>query len=181
MLTNLQQELHKAKNHLQNELAKLQAWRANPAIVEGVYVMAYGSSQPLKNVAAVSTLDAQTIVIQPWDKTIIRDIEKGISDANLGLNPSNNGESLMIKIPPLTEERRRDLVKLASRLGEDGKVGIRTVRQDFKKKIDSAKANKEISEDEAKSYETDLQKQIDAAMKEVDSFLKTKEDDIMKV
>ncbi|MDD2693669.1 MAG: ribosome recycling factor [Candidatus Gracilibacteria bacterium] len=181
MLTNLQQELHKAKNHLQNELAKLQAGRANPAIVEGVYVMAYGSSQPLKNVAAVSTLDAQTIVIQPWDKTIIRDIEKGISDANLGLNPSNNGESLMIKIPPLTEERRRDLVKLASRLGEDGKVGIRTVRQDFKKKIDSAKANKEISEDEAKSYETDLQKQIDAAMKEVDSFLKTKEDDIMKV
>jgi len=181
MLANLQQELHKAKNHLQNELAKLQAWRANPAIVEGVYVMAYGSSQPLKNVAAVSTLDAQTIVIQPWDKTIIRDIEKGISDANLGLNPSNNGESLMIKIPPLTEERRRDLVKLASRLGEDGKVGIRTVRQDFKKKIDSAKANKEISEDEAKSYETDLQKQIDAAMKEVDSLLKTKEEDIMKV
>lgn len=181
MLTNLQQELHKAKNHLQNELAKLQAWRANPAIVEGVYVMAYGSSQPLKNVAAVSTLDAQTIVIQPWDKTIIRDIEKGISDASLGLNPSNNGESLMIKIPPLTEERRRDLVKLASRLGEDGKVGIRTVRQDFKKKIDTAKANKEISEDEAKSYETDLQKQIDAAIKEVESLLKTKEEDIMKV
>lgn len=143
--------------------------------------MAYGSSQPLKNVAAVSTLDAQTIVIQPWDKTIIRDIEKGISDASLGLNPSNNGESLMIKIPPLTEERRRDLVKLASRLGEDGKVGIRTVRQDFKKKIDTAKANKEISEDEAKSYETDLQKQIDAAIKEVESLLKTKEEDIMKV
>lgn len=143
--------------------------------------MAYGSSQPIRNVAAVSTLDAQTIVIQPWDKTIIRDIEKGISDASLGLNPSNNGESLMIKIPPLTEERRRDLVKLASRLGEDGKVGIRTVRQDFKKKIDTAKANKEISEDEAKSYETDLQKQIDAAIKEVDSLLKTKEEDIMKV
>lgn len=181
MLANLQQELHKAKEHLQNELAKLQAWRANPAIVEGVYVMAYGSSQPIRNVAAVSTLDAQTIVIQPWDKTIIRDIEKGISDASLGLNPSNNGESLMIKIPPLTEERRRDLVKLASRLGEDGKVGIRTVRQDFKKKIDTAKANKEISEDEAKSYETDLQKQIDAAIKEVDSLLKTKEEDIMKV
>jgi ribosome recycling factor len=181
MLTNLQQELSKAKNHLQNELAKLQAWRANPAIVEGVYVMAYGSSQPLKNVAAVSTLDAQTIVIQPWDKTIIRDIEKGISDANLGLNPSNNGESLMIKIPPLTEERRRDLVKLASRIGEEWKVGIRTVRQDFKKKIDTAKANKEISEDEAKGYEADLQKNIDAAIKDVETLLKAKEEDIMKV
>jgi ribosome recycling factor len=181
MLTNLQQELAKAKNHLQNELAKLQAWRANPAIVEGVYVMAYGSSQPLRNVAAVSTLDAQTIVIQPWDKSVIRDIEKGISDANLGLNPSNNGETLMIKIPALTEERRRELVKLASRLGEEGKVGIRTVRQDFKKKIDTAKSEKTISEDEAKAYEADLQKQIDAAIKDVDTVLKAKEEDIMKV
>jgi len=143
--------------------------------------MAYGSSQPLRNVAAVSTLDAQTIVIQPWDKSVIRDIEKGISDANLGLNPSNNGETLMIKIPALTEERRRELVKLASRLGEEGKVGIRTVRQDFKKKIDTAKSEKTISEDEAKAYEADLQKQIDAAIKDVDTVLKAKEEDIMKV
>ncbi len=181
MLTNLQQDLCKAKNHLHNELAKLQAWRANPAIVEGVYVMAYGSSQALRNVAAVSTLDAQTIVIQPWDKSIIRDIEKGISDASLGLNPSNNGESLMIKIPPLTEERRRELAKIAARLTEEWKVGIRTVRQDYKKKIDAAKAGKEISEDEAKSYEWDLQKHVDLAMKDVESFLKTKEEEIMKV
>ena len=181
MLTNLQQELVKAKNHLQNELAKLQAWRANPAIVEGVYVMAYGSSQPLRNVAAVSTLDAQTIVIQPWDKSIIRDIEKWISEASLWLNPSNNGESLMIKIPPLTEERRRDLVKIAHRLGEEGKVSIRTVRQDFKKKIDSSKAEKTISEDEAKSYEGDLQRQIDLASKDAEALLKAKEEEIMKV
>lgn len=181
MLTNLQQELNKAKNHLKNELAKLQAWRANPAIVEGVYVMAYGGSQPLGNVAAVSTLDAQTIVIQPWDKSIIRDIEKGISDAALGLNPSNNGESLMIKIPALTEERRRDLVKIAARLTEEWKVGVRTVRQDYKKKIDTTKANKEISEDEAKMYEATLQKDIDAAIKEVDLMLKGKEEEIMKV
>lgn len=181
MLANLQQDLHKAINHLSSELAKLQAWRANPAIVEGVYVMAYGSSQPLRNVAAVSILDAQTIVIQPWDKWTIKDIEKGITDANLGLNPSNNGESIMIKIPSLTEERRRDLVKIASRLSEEGKVGVRTVRQDYKKSIDRAKADKEISEDEAKVYETDLQKKIDAAIKEVEDMLKSKETDIMKV
>ena len=181
MLTNLQQELEKAKNHLKNELAKLQAWRANPAIVEGVYVVAYGSSQPLKNVAAVSTLDAQTIIIQPWDKSIIRDIEKWISEASLGLNPSNNGESLTIKIPPLTEERRRDLVKIAHRLGEEGKVSIRTIRQDFKKKIDSAKNEKTLSEDEAKSSEIELQKQIDLAIKDVETFLKVKEEDIMRV
>jgi len=181
MLENLQQELNKATNHLSSELAKLQAWRANPAIVEWVFVVAYGSSQPLKNIAAVSIMDAQTILIQPWDKSTIKDIEKWITEANLGLNPSNNGESIMIKIPPLTEERRRDLVKIASRLTEEWKVSIRTVRQDFKKKIDTAKSNKEISEDEAKSYEVDLQKKIDATIKEAEDMLKVKEVDIMKV
>jgi len=144
MLENLQQDLHKAINHLSWELSKLQAWRANPSIVEGVFVMAYGSSQPLRNVAAISILDAQTIVIQPWDKWVIKDIEKGITDANLGLNPSNNGESIMIKIPTLTEERRRDLVKIASRLTEEWKVGIRTVRQDYKKKLIQQKQIKRL-------------------------------------
>lgn len=181
MLSNLQQELHKATNHLKSELSKLQAGRANPAIVEDVFVMAYGSSQPLRNVAAVSTLDAQTISIQAWDKSVIRDIEKGITEANLWLNPTNNGETILIKIPPLTEERRRDLVKLASRLGEDGKVSIRNIRQDFKKKIDKAKADKEISEDEAKGFENTLQKDIDKTMKEVEDMLKHKETEIMKV
>ena len=181
MLANLQQELHKATNHMQNELSKLQAWRANPAIVEDIYVMAYGSLGPLKNIAAVSIMDASTIIIQPWDKTLIRDIEKGISDAKIGLNPSNNGETLMIKIPPLTEERRRDLVKIASRLGEEGKVGIRNIRQEFKKKIDKSKADKEISEDEAKSHEANLQKEIDKWIKQIEEMLKTKETDIMKV
>ena len=181
MLSNLHQSLHKATSHLSGELSKLQAWRANPAIVEGVYVMAYGSSQALRNVAAVSILDAQTIVIQPWDKAVIKDIEKGITDANLGLNPSNNGESIMIKIPTLTEERRRDLTKIASRLAEEGKVGVRTVRQDYKKNIDKAKADKEISEDEAKAYEAELQKKVDIAIREVDDMLKHKEAEIMKV
>lgn len=181
MLGNLQQDLHKATNHLSSELSKLQAGRANPAIVEWVFVMAYGSSQPLKNVAAVSVLDAQTITIQPWDKSVIKDIEKGITEANLGLNPNNNGESIMINIPPLTGERRKELVKIASRLLEEGKVWIRNVRADYKKKIDTAKANKEISEDEAKGHEADLQKQIDAASKEVEAMFKKKEEDIMKV
>lgn len=181
MLSNLQQDLDKAITHVKNEFSKLQAGRANPAIVEGVIVMAYGATQPLKNVAAVSILDAQTIVIQPWDKSVIKDIEKGITDASLGLNPSNNGESIMIKIPALTEERRRELVKIASRLTEEGKVGIRNVRADYKKKIDTAKTSKEISEDIAKGFEDDLQKKIDIAIKEVDMLLKAKEADIMKV
>jgi ribosome recycling factor len=143
--------------------------------------MAYGSLGPLKNIAAVSIMDASTIVIQPWDKALIKDIEKGISDAKIGLNPSNNGETLMIKIPPLTEERRRELVKVANRLGEEGKVGIRNIRQEFKKKIDTAKTNKEISEDEAKGYETSLQKDIDGGIKQIEEMLKAKEVEIMKV
>lgn len=143
--------------------------------------MAYGSSQPLRNVAAVSTLDSQTISIQPWDKSIIRDIEKGICDANLGLNPNNNGEMLMINIPPLTEERRRDLAKIANKMAEEGKVSIRNIRQDFKKKLDIAKSEKTQSEDIIKGFEADLQKAIDLAIKEIDVLLGHKEEEIMKV
>lgn len=181
MLGNLQQDLHKATEHLRNELAKLQAWRANPSIVEWVLVLAYGSTQPLRNVAAVSTLDAQTITIQPWDKSVLKDIEKWITDANLGLNPTNNGEMILIKIPALTEERRREIVKTAARMTEEGKVWIRNVRQDYKKKIDQAKSEKTLSEDAAKWYEADLQKAVDAAIKDADALLKHKEEEIMKV
>lgn len=181
MLTNLQQELNRATEHYKNELAKLQAWRANPAIVEGVFVMAYGSSQPLKNVAAVSTLDAQTISIMPWDKSVIRDIERGITEANLWLNPNNNGESILINIPPLTEERRREIVKLASRMTEDAKVAIRNVRQDYKKKLDQAKTDKTAGEDVIKSLEADLQKAIDASIKHIDELEKQKAAEVMKV
>lgn len=181
MLTNLQEELNKAISHLKSEFAKLQVGRANPAIVEGVLVEAYGSVGPLKNIAAVTNLDAQTLSIQPWDKSLIKAIEKGISDANLGLNPSNNGETLMIKIPPLTEERRREIVKVASRLTEDAKVSIRNIRGEFKKKVDHAKAEKEISEDEAKLHENNLQKSIDAAIKDLEAIFADKEKDIMKI
>lgn len=181
MLANLQETLNKATEHLKFEFSKLQVGRANPAIVENVMVNAYGSIQPLKNVAAVSNLDAQTLSIQPWDKSLIKDIEKAISEANLGLNPSNNGETLMIKIPPLTEERRREIVKVASRLTEDAKISIRNIRGDFKKKIDSAKSEKTISEDEAKLHENNLQKGIDTAIKALESLFADKEKDIMKI
>lgn len=143
--------------------------------------MAYGSSQPLRNVAAVSTLDAQTISIQPWDKAVIKDIEKAITDANLGLNPNNNGESILINIPPLTGERRKELVKLIGKFSEDAKVSLRNIRQDYKKKIDTAKNSKTESEDILKGYEADLQKKIDAATKDVEALEKHKEEELMKV
>ena len=181
MLENLQEDLNKAISHLQGEFSKLQLGRANPTVIEGVFVVAYGSSQPLKNIASVTNLDAQTLSIQPWDKSLLHDIEKGISEAKLGLNPTKNGETLMIKFPPMTEERRRDTVKIASRQTEDAKVSIRNVRGDYKKKIDSAKSEKTISEDEAKMHETNLQKAIDNAIKEVEALFAEKEKDIMKI
>jgi ribosome recycling factor len=126
-------------------------------------------------------MDAQTLGIQPWDKTLIKDIDRAITEANLGLNPQNNGESILIKIPTLTEERRRDLVKIARRLAEEGRVAVRNIRADYMKKIKNAETNKEIGEDIAKGYEADLQKQIDTESKRIDEMLQKKEDDIMKV
>lgn len=181
MLTNLTSDLKKAEEHLHNEFAKLQVGRANPAIVEGIMISAYGSVQPLKNVASVSIMDAQTLSIMPWDKSLIKDIDRGITDANIGLNPQNNGESIMIKIPTLTEERRRDLVKIAKKLAEDGKIAVRNIRADYAKKIKTAETAKEISEDMTKSFEADLQKAVDAEGKKIDAAFDHKETDIMKI
>jgi ribosome recycling factor len=181
MLSDLTEDLKKAELHLSNEFAKLQVGRANPAVVEGITVSAYGSYQPLKNIASVAVMDPQTLSIQPWDKSLIRDIDKAITDANLGLNPQNNGESIMIKIPTLTEERRKDLVKIAKKLAEEGKIAIRNIRADSMKKIKAAETAKEIGEDVAKDYETDLQKKIDAEIKKLEEMLAKKETDILKV
>lgn len=179
MLHTLQADLEKAEQHLHDEFAKLQVGRANPAIVEGIMVMAYGSAQPLRNVASVGTLDAQTISIQPWDKSVLRDISKAINDANIGLNPQDNGESVLIRIPALTEERRRDLVKLAKKLSEDGKVAVRNIRQDYLKKIKNQ--DESVGEDIIKGQEKDLQKSIDEAIALVDKMTKHKEEEIMKI
>ncbi len=179
MLHTLSSDLQKAEQHLHDEFAKLQVGRANPAIVEGITVMAYGMPQPLRNVASVGTLDAQTISIQPWDKSVLRDISKAINDANIGLNPQDNGESVLIRIPALTEERRRDLVKIAKKLAEDGKVAVRNIRQDYLKKIKNQ--DESVGEDIIKQQEKDLQKGIDEAIVLVDKMLKHKEEEVMKI
>lgn len=177
----LVEEFKKAEEHLHNEYNKLQTGRAHPSLIEWVYIDAYGQPQPLKNVASVSIMDAQTISIQPWDKWLLRVIDKWITDANLWFNPQNNGETIMIKVPTLTEERRKDLVKIAKNTLEDAKVTIRNIRQDYLKKIKDAEKNKEISEDIAKSEEASLQKEVDKANITVEEIFKKKEQDIMKV
>ncbi len=179
MLHTVSSDLEKAEQHLHDEFAKLQVGRANPAIVESITVMAYGSVQPLRNVASVSTLDAQTISIQPWDRSVLRDISKAINDANIGLNPQDNGESVLIRIPALTEERRRDLVKIAKKLAEDWKVGVRNIRQDYLKKIKNQ--DESVGEDVVKQQEKDLQKYVDEAIVLIEKMLKHKEEEIMKI
>ena len=179
MLHTLESDLKKAEQHLHDEFAKLQVGRANPAIVESITVLAYGSVQPLRNVASISTLDAQTISIQPWDKSVLRDISKAINDANIGLNPQDNGESVLIRIPALTEERRRDLAKISKRLAEEGKVAVRNIRQDYLKRIKAQ--DESVGEDMVKQQENELQKKIDEAIIMIDKMAKHKEEEIMKI
>ncbi len=181
MPASIDADIERVLTHLKNEFAKLQTGRASPALVEDMRVSAYGASQPLRNVASVSTLDQQTLSISPWDKSLLRDIAGAITASGLGLNPQDNGETIMLKIPALTEERRRELVKYAKKLAEEAKVGIRSVRQDAIKQIKARETAKEIGEDAARDEETAIQKKIDETGKTIDDMTKKKEEEIMKV
>lgn len=171
---------NKSLNHLESELIKIRAGKASPAMLQGVMVEYYGALTPIQQVANVNTMDARTIVVQPWEKQLLNDIAKGILNANLGLNPQNNGEQLLIAVPPLTEERRRDLVKRAKAEAENAKVGIRNHRKDA---IDMIKDLKKegLSEDLEKDAEEEVQKITNSFIKKVDDLLELKEKDIMTV
>jgi ribosome recycling factor len=169
--------MKKAVDHLENELTKVRASRATPSMVEGVRVEAYGSHMPLNQVANINTPDARTLMIQPWDKKMIDAIEKAIQAANLGFNPSNNGDAVIINVPMLTEERRKDLVKTAHKEGEHAKVGIRGARQ---KAMEAIKASK-MPEDFAKDAQEQVEKLTAAYNKKVEALVEAKEKDIMKV
>lgn len=150
-------------------------------MVEGILVEQYGSMQPIQNMASVSNLDSQTLSIKPWDKNAVHPIAKAITEANLGLNPQTMADSVMIKIPPMTEERRKEIAKVAKTMAEDAKVSVRNARQDSLKDIKKAEDNKEISEDMKKDFETELQKLVDDANKKIEETFKQKEVDIMKI
>ncbi len=181
MLTKAKEGIQKALHHLDIEYSKLQLGRANPVMVEWIMVDQYGSMQPLQNMAAVTNLDSQTLSIKPWDKTVLHAIAKAITDSGLGLNPQTMADSILIKVPPLTEERRRELVKVAKSMSEEAKVWVRNARADSHKSIKKAEDDKEISEDQARDLENDLQKLIDEANKNVEEHFKHKEADIMKI
>lgn len=164
-------------NHLENELLNIRAGKANPVMLKSVMVDYYGSATPLSQVANINTPDGRTLSIQPWEKGMLAEIEKGIMIANIGFNPMNNGESIIINVPPLTEERRKDLAKMAKAEAENAKVGIRNARKDANQEIKKT----ESSEDEQKNCSIDIQTETDNSIQQVDRILATKEKEIMTV
>jgi ribosome recycling factor len=172
--------MEKAISHLEMELQKVRAGKANPAMLENVMVDYYGSRVPISNTASVNTQDARTLIIQPWEKSMLTPIEKAIQMANLGLNPQNDGVIIRIMVPPLTEERRRELSKTARNLGEEAKVAIRNVRKDAMEQIKKLqKAG--LPEDEAKDAESKTQTLTDSHVQKVEKHIEQKEKEIMTV
>jgi ribosome recycling factor len=170
----------KSLSHLENELTKVRAGKASPSMLNGIMVEYYGSPTPLQQVANVTTIDARTITVQPWEKSMLNEIAKGIMNANLGFNPQNNGEVIMIAVPMLTEERRKDLVKKAKAEGEHAKVGVRNHRKDALDMVKSLKADG-LSEDMAKDAEEQIQQITNSFIKKVDELIELKEKDIMTI
>jgi ribosome recycling factor len=174
-------EFDKAIAHLNEEFARLQVGRANPALIEGIMVEAYGSSQPLKNMANISVPEPKTLQVQPWDKSVMGTVEKAILQADIGLNPVNTGAALMITIPALTEERRKELVKIVNKLSEEARISIRTARQTAHSKFKSMVQEKTITQDDAAGGEKKLQEKVDSYNGKVAELAKAKEESVMTV
>lgn len=180
VLDDAKLSMDKAIEHCENEIAKIRAGKAMPSMLDGIVVDYYGNPTPLSQVANVNTPDARTLVIQPWEKTLIPEIEKAIMEANIGLNPQNDGTIVRLNVPPLTEERRRDLVKKVKEEAEKGRIAIRNIRKDANEKIKRLKSEG-VSDDEMKTGEAEVQKLTDAYIVKVDKEAENKEKDIMTV
>ena len=166
---------------LSKELAAIRAGRANPGVLNKLTVEYYGTPTPLPQVAAVSSPDPRTLQIQPWDASILRDIEKAIQTSDLGLNPQNDGKVIRLSFPPLTEERRKELVKQCAKIGEDAKVAIRNIRRDAMDKFKERKKKNEATEDEVKDAEQQVQKITDKYVKEIDGIVAKKSAELKEV
>jgi ribosome recycling factor len=180
-LQELKTDIAKAHEALKRDLAKIRAGRANPDILDSVRVDYYGSPTPLKQLASISVPEARLIVLKPFDRSQMQVIEKAIMETQLGLNPSNDGEIIRIPMPPLTEERRKELVKLARKSGEDSKVAIRKARHDAKDMIDSLQKEGEVGEDDAGRARKELEEIVKTGTARVDEIVTKKEADILEV
>ena len=177
ILDSAKENMHGAVSHLESELLNIRAGKANPVMLKSVMVDYYGAPNPLSQVANVNTPDGRNLSIQPWEKSLLAEIEKGIMIANLGFNPMNNGESIIINVPPLTEERRRELAKMAKGEAENAKVSVRNARKDANQEIKKSEA----SEDMQKNTEIDVQTATDGFIQKIDTILAAKEKEIMTV
>lgn len=175
------QRMDKSIETFRSEIAKIRTGKATTALLDGVKVDYYGTMTPLKQVANVSVLDAHTLSITPWEKSLVGPIEKAILVADLGLNPSNDGTNLRVPIPMLNEERRKEMVKMIKKMGEDAKVAVRNVRRDGNEHLKKLEKDKKISEDELKQGETEIQKVTDDHIKKIDEIVKHKEKEVMEV
>ncbi|NNF83542.1 MAG: ribosome recycling factor [Deltaproteobacteria bacterium] len=163
------------------DLGKIRTGRASFSLLDGIKVDYYGTPTPLQQVGTLSVPESRLITITPWDAKMVGPIEKAIQGSNLGLNPSSDGKVVRIPIPPLTEERRKDLVKVVRKMAEDARISVRNIRRDSIDRIKEREKKKEISEDEMKRYQDRVQKETDNYVKKIDEILKTKEQEIMEV
>lgn len=180
LLKDTKKRMEDTMEHLRSELLKIRTGKAYPEMVRGIMVSYYGVPTPIEQVSNISATDSRTLSIQPWDKGVIKDIEKAIIEANLGFNPMNDGDLIRIPVPPLTEERRKELVRQAKAQGEDGKVSIRSAR---KEAMDCIKQGVKdgMSEDEGKRMEDQVEDLVKSFYKQIDRMIEVKQDDIMTI
>jgi len=181
ILTELQNKMEKSLENTKDKFSHVRAGRATVSMLDGVTVEAYGSPTPLNQVGTVSAPEARLLTIDPWDKSLIPVIEKSILQANLGFNPSNDGKIIRLAVPELTEERRKEYVKLVKKEAEEGKIAIRNVRKDINNKLRKMEKDSEITEDELKSSEEKVQKMTDKFVTAIDEALAKKEKELLKV
>jgi ribosome recycling factor len=181
VLKSLDDDIAKAMEVFQRELAKVRTGRASTNMLDGIRLDYYGTATPLNQVASVSVPDPRLIVVKPWEKRIIPDIEKAIRDAGLGVNPSSDGEIVRLPIPPLTQERRKELTKVVKRIGEDARVAVRNCRRDARELLEQAGKDREITEDDVDQGLKKIQAVIDKAIEKIDAIAEKKQAEIMEV
>ena len=180
-INNTELKMQKSIDALNNEYAAIRAGRANPAILDKIKVEYYGTPTPINQLGNVSVPEARTLLIQPWDATVLKEIEKEIQKSDIGINPSNDGKVIRLNFPPLTEERRKALVKDVAKIAENSKVSVRNIRRDQIDKIKALKKDNKITEDDVKEAEDKIQKITDKYVKMIDDMAKEKEKEILTV
>ncbi len=181
VLARAEEKMNKTVNALVNEYGAIRAGRANPAVLDKIMVEYYGSPTPINGLAAISVPEARTLMIQPWDKTCLKAIEKAILTSDVGINPQNDGSCLRLIFPPLTEERRKELVKGVDKYGEEAKIAIRSIRRDAMEKLKEMKKKSELTEDDLKNAEKKIQDLTDRFCKEIDGIAAKKSKEIMEI